>query len=52
METARVRISFRVTPDAAALLKALARAMGISQTAVVEVLVREKAQQLGVSVPR
>ena len=48
----KVRISYRVTPAAKAVIEALARAMGISETAVVEVVMREKARSLGIAIPQ
>jgi hypothetical protein len=48
----KVRISYRVTPEAKDLIATLARAMGISETAVVEVVMREKARGLGITLPQ
>jgi hypothetical protein len=45
--------SFRLSPDGRRLLGALARRLGVSRTAVLEVLIREKAKQEGIdTVPR
>jgi hypothetical protein len=41
--------SFRLTAEAARLLAALAERLGISQSACVEVAIREKAKRNGVS---
>lgn len=41
-------ISFRLTEKAQALLVRIAEAMGISQAAVIETLIREKAKAEGI----
>ena len=40
--------SYRLTPDAVDLLEGIADKMGLNQTAVVETVIREKANKLGV----
>lgn len=40
--------SVRLTPEAAHLLKALAKKLGISQTAILELAIRRMAEQEGV----
>lgn len=39
--------SLRLSPDAKALLVALAQRLGVSQSAVIELAIREKAQREG-----
>jgi hypothetical protein len=40
--------SFRLSPDGRRLLGELARRLGVSRTAVLEVLIRQKARQEGI----
>ena len=40
--------SVRLTPEATRLLKEMAKKLGISQTAVMEIMIREKAEAMGV----
>jgi hypothetical protein len=40
--------SFRLSPDGRRLLEELSRRMGVSRTAILEVLIREKAKQEGI----
>jgi predicted DNA-binding protein len=48
METKQAT-SIRLTPEAKRLLRALARRFGVSMTAMLELMIREKAQREGVS---
>jgi hypothetical protein len=41
----KTAISFRLTPEAIRLIKALAQALGIDQTAALEVAIREMASR-------
>ena len=45
------RTGFRLSPDAMALLEALAAANGISKTAVLELAIRDTAKKQGIHVP-
>ena len=45
------RTGFRLSPDAMALLEALAQANGISKTAVLELAIRDIAKKQGVHAP-
>lgn len=40
--------SVRLSPDAKRLIKLLSQALGISQTAIIELAIREKAKREGV----
>lgn len=48
MEMNKTPTSFRLSQKAKRLIRALAKRMGVSQTAVLEILVREKAKREGV----
>jgi hypothetical protein len=41
----KINASFRISPDALRLMKAVAEAKGISQTAVVEIALRDLAKR-------
>lgn len=41
----KINASFRISPDALRLMKAMAEAKGISQTAVVEIALRDLAKR-------
>lgn len=43
--TEKKNTSFRLTPAARQMLEKLAAALGVSQTAVLELIIREKAKQ-------
>lgn len=43
--------SFRLSDEAYTLLELLARKQGINRTAMLEILIREKAESEGVTVP-
>jgi hypothetical protein len=43
--------SFRLSPDGRLLLDALASRLGVSRTAILELLIREKAKQEGMVLP-
>jgi len=42
----KVRVSYRLTPEAKRLLEAIARTLGISETAVIQVMIHERAAAL------
>jgi hypothetical protein len=44
----RAQLSHRLTPEAMRLLAVIAAQLGISQAAVLELLIREKARRIGV----
>lgn len=46
--TKKTSISFRLSSEARRLLKALSENLGISQAAVLEIVIREKARHEGV----
>jgi predicted DNA-binding protein len=43
-------ISFRLTPEAIALIKQLAKKLGVSQADIVEMAIRKKAEEEGVKI--
>jgi predicted transcriptional regulator len=45
----KCQTSFRISPEAKRLLARLARAMGITQTAVIETAIRSQAKKVGVA---
>ena len=45
------KFNFRLTEDAKKLLELMADNLGITQTAILEIAIREKATDLGVSLP-
>jgi hypothetical protein len=45
------RTGFRLSPEAMALLEALAEANGISKTAVLELAIRDTAKKQGIHAP-
>jgi predicted DNA-binding protein len=47
MSRIKIATSFRLSPEGLELLRALAERLGISQTAVLEMLIREKAEEKG-----
>jgi hypothetical protein len=50
-KTPKLRTAFRLTPHGKAALERLAHELGVSQTAVIELLLRERLLALGITLP-